>query len=171
MLFRSYRMIYSKNTFNKKKLLSGFKKGLIMKLLNPYLNFSGKTEEAFNFYKSVFGVDFVGDIMRFKDFPDSENLPAHEKNQVLHCAIPLGQNLLMASDAPESMGFKVTFGNNFHLYIEADDKAEADHLFSALSEGGQIIGAMQDMFWGAYFGSLCDKFGMQWMISYTYPQE
>ena len=142
-----------------------------MATINPYLNFPGNTEEAFNFYKSVFGGDFMGGINRFKDTPETSNVPENEKDKVMHIALPVGKgNMLMATDAIESMGHKVTPGNNFHLSLEAESKEEAEKLFNALSDGGKVTMPLADAFWGAYFGMLTDKFGIQWMVNYTYPQ-
>ena len=141
-----------------------------MKSINPYLNFPGNTEEAFNFYRKVFGGDFIGGINRFKDTPDAGKLDKSDLDKVMHIALPVGDNVLMATDALPSMGFTVTFGNNFYLSIEADSKEEADQLFNALSEGGKKEMPMNDQFWGAYFGMVTDKFRINWMISYTYPQ-
>jgi PhnB protein len=142
-----------------------------MPMLNPYINFPGTTEEAFNFYKSVFGGDFAGGIFRFKDTPEADKLTTTEKEKIMHIALPIGKdNILMATDALESMGHKVTPGNNFHLSIGAESKDEADRIFNRLSAGGQVTMPMADMFWGDYFGMLTDKFGIQWMISYTYPK-
>ena len=139
--------------------------------INTYLNFPGNTEEAFNFYKKIFGGDFAGGIFRFKDTPDKDKLSKDDQEKVMHIGLPVGNNMLMATDALESMGFKLTFGNNFHLSIETEDKEEADRIFSSLSEGGNVQIPIKDEFWGAYFGMLTDKFGVQWMVSYTYPQE
>lgn len=143
-----------------------------MKSINPYLNFAGNTEEAFNFYKKVFGGDFPGGIYRFKDTPEAEKLNSDDKEKVMHVALPMGpSNMIMATDALESMGQKLTYGNNFYISIEAESKEEADKLFKGLSEGAKIEMDMQDAFWGAYFGMLTDKFGVQWMINYSSPQQ
>lgn len=142
-----------------------------MKSINPYLNFPGNTEEAFNFYKNVFGGDFLGGIFRFDGTPGCENLSAEDKQKIMHIALPMGSgNMIMATDALPSMGFKVTFGNNIHLQIYCDSKAEADKLFASLSNGGNIEMPMADQFWGDYFGSLVDKFGIKWMLTYTTPK-
>jgi len=141
-----------------------------MAKLNPYLNFPGNTEEAFNFYKSVFGGDFIGGINRFKDTPEADKISAGDRDKIMHVALPVGDgNMLMATDATESMGFRVTFGNNVHLSLEAESKEEADKLFNTLSNGGKVTMPLADAFWGAYFGMLTDKFGVHWMINYTYP--
>ncbi len=138
--------------------------------LNPYLNFAGNTEEAFNFYKSVFGGEFSA-VVRFKDVPmEGVNLPKEDENKIMHISLPIGNDVLMASDAPESMGFTVHFGNNAYISIHPDSKEEADRIFTALSEGGEIEMPIADQMWGDYYGSLKDKFGVQWMVNYTYPQ-
>lgn len=143
-----------------------------MPTLNPYLNFPGNTEEAFNFYKSIFGGDFAGGIFRFKDTPEAEKLSPADQEKIMHVALPIGKvNMLMATDALESMGQKVTPGNNFHLSVETESKDEANKIFKGLSSGGKVTMPMADMFWGAYFGMLTDKFGIQWMVNYTYPKE
>lgn len=142
-----------------------------MALTSTYLNFPRNTEEVFNFYKSVFGTEFIdGKISRFKDIPPQEGMPPiakEDQNLVMHVALPiLGGHLLMGTDAPESMGFKVIQGNNVYITLHTDSRAEADTLFNKLSENGAIEMPMQDMFWGDYFGSFADKFGIKWMISH-----
>jgi PhnB protein len=137
--------------------------------LNPYLNFLGKTEEAFNFYKSVFGGGFVGKISRFKDVPDLPNkdqMSEEDLNKVMHVALMIGDNMLMATDALESQGQTLTVGNNISLSLHPDTKEEADRLFAALGEGGRVDMPLQDMFWGDYFGMLTDQFGIQWMVNF-----
>lgn len=142
-----------------------------MKSINPYLNFPGNTEEAFNFYKKVFGGDFLGGIARFKDAPGTENLSIADKEKVMHIGLPMGNNnFIMATDALESMGFKVTFGNNFYIAIDAESKEEADKLFKGLSEDGKVEMPLADQFWGDYFGSLTDKFSVKWMVIYSSPK-
>lgn len=140
-----------------------------MAKVSVYLNFVDKTEEAFNYYKSIFGGEFVGGIMRFGDVPSQEGQPPmkdSEKNLVMHVDLPiLGGCHLMGTDAPESMGFKVTAGNNIHISLEPDSKDEANRLFEALSKNGKVTMPLQDMFWGAYYGSCTDKYGVQWMIN------
>jgi|SRR5688572_12870541 len=139
---------------------------------STYLNFPRNTEEAFNFYKSVFGGEFgSGGIARFADVPPSEGsppMPDADKNLVMHVELPItGGHYLMGTDAPESMGFKVNFGNNMYINLEPDTRAETKRLFVALSKGGKVSMVLQDMFWGAYFGSCTDKFGVQWMFNCT----
>ena len=141
-----------------------------MKQINPYLNFNGDTEEAFNFYKSVFGGEFRI-LMRFKDTPEAGNIPADARDQIMHVALPLGKdNVLMGTDAPESMGFGLKFGNNVHISIHTESREEADKLFNGLSAGGNVQMPMADMFWGDYYGAFTDKFRVQWMIAFTNPK-
>lgn len=145
-----------------------------MARVSTYLNFSRNTEEAFNFYKSVFGTEFEGKINRMGEVPPQEGQPPlaeDDKNLVMHVALPiLGGHILMGTDAPESMGFNVNFGNNIYINLEPDTRAETDQLFAALAEGGNIEMKMQEMFWGDYFGSLTDKFGVRWMFNCTSKQ-
>lgn len=142
-----------------------------MAKVSTYLNFNGKTEEAFNFYKSIFGGDFNGGIHRFGSIPFPEGMPPlsdHDKSLVMHIELNiLGGHTLMGTDAVESMGFKVNMGNSVHINLEPDTRAEADKLFNALSKDGTVEMEMQDTFWGAYYGSFRDKFGIQWMINCT----
>ena len=136
---------------------------------STYLNFLRNTEVAFQFYRSVFGGDFTGGVARFSDIPPQEGAPKladADKNLVMHIELPiLGGHVLMGTDAPESMGFKVNLGNNVHISLEPDTRTETDRLFKALSEGGKVTMPLQDMFWGAYFGSCVDKFGVHWMFN------
>jgi PhnB protein len=141
-----------------------------MARVNTYLNFPRNTEEAFNFYKSVFGGDFGGmGIAHFGDIPAQEGMPPlaeNDKNLVMHIELPItGGHVLMGTDAPESMGFRVNFGNNVHISLEPDTRAETKRLFDALSADGKITMDLQDMFWGAYYGSVTDKYGVQWMVN------
>ncbi|HET7819149.1 MAG TPA: SRPBCC domain-containing protein [Bacteroidia bacterium] len=139
--------------------------------VGTYLNFSRNTEEAFNFYKSVFGGEFLGDIMRLGDAPVQEGMPPlakEDKNLVMHIALPImGNHLLMGTDAPESLGFKMNFGNNIHICLEPNTREETKRLFDALAKGGTVTMNLDDMFWGAYYGTVTDKFGVQWMFNYT----
>lgn len=142
-----------------------------MALTSTYLNFPRNTEEAFNFYKTVFGGEFLeGKINRFGDIPAQEGMPPiaeEDKKLVMHVALPiLGGHLLMGTDAPESMGFKVNQGNNVYIMLHTDTRSDADILFGKLSAKGVVEMAMQDMFWGDYYGSLTDKFGIRWMIAH-----
>ncbi|HAF45680.1 MAG TPA: VOC family protein [Gallionellaceae bacterium] len=140
-----------------------------MAKVSIYLNFLRNTEAAFNFYKSVFGTEFSTPIGRFRDMPpqpEQPALPAADLDLVMHVALPiLGGFELMGTDAPESMGFKVNMGNNMYINLQPDSRAETKRLFDALAAGGKVEMPLQDMFWGAYFGSLKDKFGVQWMFN------
>jgi PhnB protein len=137
--------------------------------LQPYLNFDGTAEEAMNFYKSVFGGEFAGNgIMRMSGAPGTENLPENEKNRVMHVSLPISDGVvLMASDIIPSMGHKLTQGNGNYICIAPDSKQEADRLFNGLSAGGVVEMPMADQFWGDYFGSFKDKYGVYWMINYS----
>ena len=142
-----------------------------MKALHPYLNFKGNTEEAFHFYKSVFGGEFAI-VQRFKDTPEASRVPANEKDKIMHIALPIGNGIvLMATDALESRGHKLVTGNAIQLSISADSEAETDKIFNALSAGGNVTVPLAKMFWGAYFGMCTDKFGVQWMVSYDENQQ
>lgn len=140
---------------------------LIMVACNPYLNFPGNTEEAFSFYRSVFGGEFVM-IQRFGESPEADRVPPDQKNKIMHIALPIGRgNILMGTDALESMGHKLTPGNNFHLSVGTESKEETDRLFAALSAGGKVTVPLAQMFWGDYFGMCTDRFGIQWMFNYN----
>lgn len=140
-----------------------------MSRVSTYLNFPRSTEEAFNFYKSVFGGKFSGGINRMGEVPTQPGQPElseADKKLVMHVALPiLGGHMLMGTDAPESMGFTVTPGNNVFINLEPDTRAETERLFKGLSEGGKVGMALQEMFWGDYFGSCTDKYGVQWMFN------
>jgi PhnB protein len=140
-----------------------------MAATSTYLNFNGNTEEAFNFYKSVFKTEFYGPVMRMGDVPAEEGQPAMSdaaKNLVMHVGLPiLRGHILMGTDATEEMGFKLVQGNNVYISLQPDTRAEADELFGALSAGGTVQVPMSEMFWGDYFGSLVDKYGVQWMVN------
>jgi PhnB protein len=137
-----------------------------MTTVSPYLNFNGNTEEAFNFYKSVFGGEFMA-VMRFQDNPQCAEMSDDDKKRIMHIALPLGDGVvLMGTDALESMGQKLTMGNNFYICISPNSRDEADRLFNGLAADGKVEMPIQDMFWGAYWGSFTDKFGVQWMINY-----
>jgi PhnB protein len=141
-----------------------------MASVSTYLNFPRNTEEAFNYYKSIFGGEFFGGrIMRFGDIPSSPDGPTiaeEDKNLVMHVELRiLDSHTLMGTDAPESMGFKVNFGNNVYINLQPDTREETKRLFDKLSEGGTVSMELQDMFWGDYFGSCTDKYGVQWMLN------
>jgi PhnB protein len=140
-----------------------------MARVSTYLNFPRSTEEAFLFYKSVFGGDFSTPIARFRDMPADPNCPPvaeSDKDLVIHVELPiLGGHLLMGTDAPESMGFQLAQGNNIFINLEPDTRTETDRLFKALSAGGKVEMPLQEMFWGGYFGSIADQFGVRWMFN------
>jgi len=140
-----------------------------MARVSTYLNFPRTTEEAFSFYKSIFGTEFSGPVARFRDIPAQPGqppLPETDKNLVMHVELPiLGGHVLMGTDAPESMGFTVTAGNNVYINLEPDTRGETDRLFKALAAGGTVEMPLQEMFWGGYFGSLADRYGIRWMFN------
>lgn len=137
-----------------------------MALINPHVNFNGNAEEAFNFYRSVFGGEFAK-IIRFKDlavagFPVAEK----EENKIMHIALPIGKSMLMANDVPEAMGRTNENENRSKIVISAESKEEADKLFNGLSAGGQIEMPITDSPWGSYFGMFRDKYGIEWMVDF-----
>lgn len=135
-----------------------------MAKLNPYLNFDGTCEAAFNFYKSVFGGEFLGGVYKMKDMQGME-IPDEAKERVMHVGLPIGDDLLMGSDTFPGTPF--VQGNNNYISIFPESKEESDRLFAALSEGGEVEMPMADQFWGDYFGSLKDKFGVYWMVNFN----
>lgn len=145
-----------------------------MSKVSTYLNFVSETEEAFNFYKVVFKTDFEGRIMRYGDIPASPDMPAMPesvKSLVMHCMMPIMDgHYLMGSDAPVEMGFQVHKGNNSYIMLQPDTREETKQLFDALAVGGIVEQELQDMFWGDYYGSLKDKFGVQWMFNCSAKQ-
>jgi PhnB protein len=141
-----------------------------MAKINPYLNFLGNTEEAFIFYKSVFGGEFVA-LQRFKDTPHGDSMSAEDKEKIMHVALPIGNNLLMATDALGSMGQTLKFGDNISIAIDPESMDEANALFNGLAVGGNVMMPLEKMFWGAWFGMLVDKFGVQWMVNYDDSQK
>jgi len=144
-----------------------------MAKVSIYLNFMGNTEDAFNFYKSVFKTEFATPVMYMKDMPAQPGMPAlseKDANSVMHVALPiLAGTLLMGTDMLESMGHKLVVGNNVTISLEPDSKEETDRLFKALSEGGSDIAPMRDEFWG-YWGCCLDKFGTRWMFNFPKQQ-
>lgn len=139
-----------------------------MKAVNPYVNFKGNTEEAFNFYQSVFGGEFLG-VVRFRDFPDnSMGVPEADLDKIAHIALPLGpHNILMGTDAVDSMPKDFVPGNNVSMAIETESADEADRLFNGLSSGGEVEMPLTKTDWAEKYGSCTDKFGVQWMVNYT----
>jgi len=139
-----------------------------MATINPYLNFNGNTEEAFDFYKSVFGGEYTM-LIRFKDMPANSESPISESDadKIMHIALPVGNgNLLMATDFLESMGHKMTEGNRYSVSISAGSLAEAEKLYLGLSKDGQVELPLAESSWGSYFAMFKDKFGIQWMVDF-----
>lgn len=139
--------------------------------VNAYLNFEGNCEEAFNFYKSIFGGEFVG-ISKFKDVPPSSsegmNLTEEDKERIMHVALKVGDNMLMGSDCPSSM--KVKFGDSISISVHPESEEEAKEIFDKLSEDGKVVMPLEKTFWNAYFGMCVDKFGIPWMVNYDYSK-
>jgi PhnB protein len=136
-----------------------------MATINPYLFFPGTTEEAFNFYKSVFGGEFAM-LSRYKDAGENSNISADYNEQIMHVALPIGGNILMGSDAVMQGDQVFKFGDNTTISINADSLDEANRLYRELSEGGKVEMPMDKTFWGAWFSMFKDKFGVQWMVSF-----
>ncbi len=141
-----------------------------MKSVNPYLNFNGNTEEAFEFYKSVFGGEFLFKI-RMKDMPGMPGLDKmsdEDREKIMHIALPITNgSIIMGSDVLDFMGRSLNIGNNVYINLEADSGEEADRLFNALSDGGKVEMALQKTAWSEKYGSCIDKYGVQWMVNYT----
>lgn len=143
-----------------------------MAKINPYLHFLGNAEEAFNFYKSVFGGEFAA-LQRFGELPGCEemNLSEADKEKLMHVALPISDgHVLMATDAVGKHAEDAVIGNNVSLSVGAETKDEADKIFNGLAAGGDVTMPIADAFWGAYFGMCKDKFGVNWMINYDYPK-
>ncbi len=137
-----------------------------MALINPHINFNGNAEEAFTFYKSVFGGEFAM-VVRFKDMSNPEfPIPENEANKIMHIALPIGKNVLMANDVPEILGRVNENENRSKISISAESKEEADKLFNGLSAGGQIEMPIADSPWGSYFGMFRDKYGIEWTVDF-----
>lgn len=137
-----------------------------MASIHPHINFNGNAEEAFHFYRSVFGGEFAK-IMRFKDLASAEFPVAdHEANKIMHIALPIGNNVLIANDVPEILGRTNENENRSKIVISAESKEEADKLFKGLSAGGQIEMPISDSPWGSYFGMFRDKYGIEWMVDF-----
>lgn len=137
-----------------------------MATINPYINFNGNAEEAFNFYRSVFGGEFET-LKRFKELPNPDtSISENEANKIMHIALPIGPNVLMGNDVPVSMGKVNENENRSKISVSASSRAEADKLFMGLSKNGSIEMPMQDSFWGSYFGMFRDKYGIEWTIDF-----
>ncbi len=143
-----------------------------MTRLHTYLNFAGNTEEAFNYYRSVFGGEFSS-LVRFKDFPmEGVSIPQEDAGKIMHIALPIGdENILMANDTLESLGRVLVQGNNVYISVHPTSREEADRIFIALSEGGKIEMPIADQVWGDYYGSFEDRFGVMWMVNYSPPRK
>ena len=137
-----------------------------MALINPHINFNGNAEEAFNFYRSVFGGEFAK-IIRFKELANPGfQIPEKEANKIMHIALPIGKNMLMGNDVPEIMGLVNENENRSKIALIAESREEADKLFKGLSAGGTVEMPMADSPWGSYFGMFRDKYGIEWMIDF-----
>ena len=137
-----------------------------MAQINPYINFNGNTEEAFNFYKSVFGGEFER-IIRFKDMSNTEiPISENEANKIMHIALPIGKNVLMGNDVPEFMGKVNENENRSKIAVSAESKEAADKIFNGLSAGGNIEVPITDSPWGSYFGMFRDKYGIEWTVDF-----
>ena len=139
-----------------------------MATIQPYLNFNGNTEEAFNFYKFVFGGEFLT-VQRFKDSPGCEGMPAGDQDKIMHIALPIGQNILMGTDVTDPMP-KVAFSTAMSLSVDTESEEEAHQIFENLSVGGVKTMSLEKTFWGALFGMVTDKFGVQWMVNYDFKE-
>lgn len=141
-----------------------------MTKLNAYLNFAGNTEEAFDFYRSVFGGDFTS-LVRFKDFPmEGVDIPSADADKIMHIALPVDENgVLMGTDVLQSLGQQLVQGNNVHISAHTESKEESDRIFNALSQGGDVEMPIGFQTWGDYFGSFKDRFGTLWMVIYSPP--
>jgi PhnB protein len=138
--------------------------------MNPYLHFMGNAGEAMDFYKSVLGGTFLI-RQRFKDTPGGDKMPAKDQEMFIHISLSIGNgNAILASDKPHSMDHALTAGDNVHICIQAESESETERLFTQLSNGGKIEMPLNKTFWGAYFGMCQDRFGIHWMINYTYKQ-
>lgn len=140
-----------------------------MAAINSYLNFKGNTEEAFNFYKAAFGGEFSV-LQRFSDTPHADNMPADQRDKIMHISLPISSGVLMGTDVVGPMADSFVQGNNISLSVQTGSEAETDQLFHALSEGGTVIMPLEKAFWGAYFGMFTDRFGINWMLNYDYNQ-
>jgi PhnB protein len=138
-----------------------------MKAAHPYLHFNGNCEEVFNFYRSVFGGDFLM-LSRYKEVPSEHALPDKEREKIMHITLPLSKtSVLMGSDIPEAFPQAVR-GSNYYIFLSTESEEETSRLFNSLSKDGVIAMPLEKTFWGAFFGMCIDKYGTQWMLSYDY---
>jgi PhnB protein len=141
-----------------------------MASVNPYVMFNGNCEEAFDFYKSVFGGEFSSKA-RFDEAPADQKMGESEGNKIMHISLPIGKDsILMGNDQPDGYG-TVDMGNSFYIAFDPDSEEHATKVFNGLSTGGQVIQPLEKTFWGAYFGMLKDKYGIQWMVNYQMEQQ
>ena len=138
--------------------------------LSIYLNFNGNCRQAFDFYRSVFGGDFIS-ISTFGEGPDDMGMPEDEKDHIMHVTLPIGDSVLMGSDTSAAFGPPYQAGNNFSVSCHPQTREETDRLFAGISVGGTVTMPLQDVFWGSYFGSCVDKFGVPWMFNHDTQQE
>jgi PhnB protein len=137
-----------------------------MATINPYINFNGNAEEAFNFYKSVFGGDFMS-VVRFKDLESAEfPVPESEANKIMRIVLPIGGNALIANDVPEAMGRVSENENRSKIAVYAESREEADRIFAGLSEGGAVEMPMAESPWGTYYAGFRDKYGIEWTVEF-----
>lgn len=138
-----------------------------MAQINPHINFNGNAEEAFNFYKSIFGGEFIT-IIRFKDLSTDEiHISEKEADKIMHITLPIGKNVLMGNDVPQEMGRVNENENRSKISVSTESREEADRLFNGLSAGGKIEVPIADSPWGSYFGMFRDKYGIEWMVNFT----
>ncbi len=137
--------------------------------LNIYLTFDGNCREVFDFYRSVFGGEYL-DVQTYGDAPQDMGVPEAEKGRIMHMSLPVGSSVLMGSDSSSAFGPPATAGNNFAISISVDSREQCDSYFAGLSEGGTVKMPLQETFWGAYFGNWTDKFGINWMVNFQMPQ-
>lgn len=137
-----------------------------MTTINPYINFNGNAEEAFNFYKSVFGGEFTS-VVRFKDLESADfPVPENEANKLMRIALPIGGNTLLANDIPEAMGRVSEEENRSKIAVSAESRAEADKIFTGLSVGGTVEMPLAESPWGTYFAMFRDQYGIEWTVEY-----
>ena len=137
--------------------------------LNTYLTFDNQCREAFEFYRSVFGGEFLF-IQTFGDGPPDMSVPESERDRIMHVSLPIGSSVLMGSDTCSAFGPPPDVGTNFSITVSPDGKDEADRVFAGLSERGTTVMPMEDAFWGAYFGMCIDRFGIRWQVNFEYPE-
>jgi len=141
-----------------------------MAAVNPYLHFNGNCGEVFDFYKSVFGTEYMGGKMKYSDGPKEHQLPGGENDRIMHVCLPIGQGTyLMGSDRPSSFG-DVTQGDSYYVSVSAGSEEEARRLFDGLSANGRIHMPLEKTFWGAFFGMFTDKYGINWMVNYQFEE-